>query len=165
MRSAYACPEKIVTNTINTNIVKISQSNTKNNLSKSNTAKKPLNSVPSAGVLNANESVGSHRKAPNSILNSGVSQFSCVEGEKDLSKSIIIQTPKQNENKIKAYNSKLNSNSFISPNKFQISESKEFLGKKRHLNRVYQNMIDHNLKSAAGKFFNIKQYKVITTCY
>lgn len=143
--SAYACPtEKIVTNTINTNTLKITQSNTKNSRSITNTNKKPLNSLPSAG---------SQSKALNPILNSGVSQFSCVEAEKDLNKSVIIQTPKQNENKNKAYNSKLNSSCFISPNKFQISESKEFLGKKRHLNKVYQNMIEHNLKSAAGNFY------------
>jgi len=151
MRSAYACPEKIITNTINTNVVKISQSNNKNNLSITNTSKKPLNSLPSAGNL-INDSVNSYKKALNPILNSGVSQFSCVEAEKDLSRSIIIQTPKQNENKRKAYNSKQNSNSFASPNKFQISESNEFLGRKRHLNKVYQNMIDHNLKSSAGNY-------------
>lgn len=91
-------------------------------------------------------------------MNSGVSQFSCIEAEKDMNKSIIIQTPKQNENKIKAYNSKQNSNSFVSPNKFQVSESKEFLGKKRHLNKVYQNMIEHNLKSAAGKIIWLLNY-------
>ncbi len=70
-------------------------------------------------------------------------------------KSLIIQTPKQNENKNISYNSKLNSNNnnntFFSTNKFQISESKEFLSKKRHLSKNYQNMIDNNLKSATGK--------------
>ncbi len=150
-RSGYACPEKTITNTINTNVVKILQSKTKNNLSLTNTSKKPLNSLLSVENLKEIDSIGSLSKGLNHILNSGVSQFNCVEAEKDLCRSVIIQTPKQNQNKNKPYDSKLNSNSFISPNKFQISESKEFLGKKRHLNRLYQNMIEHNLKSASGK--------------
>lgn len=147
MRSTYACPEKIITNTINTNVVKISQSNAKNSLTIKNSNKKHIN----------NNSIESNQRIVDAIKDSGVSQFNCNEMENNLNnKTIIIQTPKQNETKNKAYNSKFNSNNnnntFYSPNKFQMSESKDFLGKKRHLSKVYQNMIDNNLKSAAGKF-------------
>ena len=81
--------------------------------------------------------------------NNGVSQFNYNEIENNF-KNNIIQTPKKTNSKNYNMGSKLNSNNFCSPAKFQVCESNEFLGKKRHLSKVYQNMIDNNLKTAAG---------------
>lgn len=154
-------------NTINTNIIKTSQSNNQNShagsIINNNTNKKSNKNLNSNSIINpSGHTVRSNYKNAEASINNGVSQFNFNEGEMPTNiKPTCIQTPKQTEAKsLQVNNSKLNSSKFYSPNKFLTSESKDskdFLGKKRHLSKVYQNMIDNNLKNSGKlKFiFNI----------
>lgn len=142
MKQHIPYTEKLLSNT---NITNFSKSKAKNIPTRnSNTNQK--------SKIYKDNTVESKLKGLEPNTNNGVSQFICNETDKDFNKSIFIRTPNQNETKI-TYNSNNKNNIFISSNKFQMSDSKEFLGKKRHLSKVYQNMIDNNLKSVVGKNF------------
>lgn len=143
MKQLIPYNEKILSNS---NIANFSKSKVKNIPTRTNNTNQK-------SKICKEKTIESKLKELEQHMNNGVSQFICNEADKDFNKSIFIQTPNQNETKI-IYNSNNKNNIFISPNKFQMSDSKEFLGKKRHLSKVYQSMIDKNLKSIAGKNFN-----------
>ena len=84
-------------------------------------------------------------------FNKGVSQFSFNELE---SRKNFLMTPTQKQSDKNILRSNINlTNGFCSPNKSvnNCSNSKEFLGKKRQLPKVYQSIVDNNLKSDKRK--------------
>ncbi len=89
-------------------------------------------------------------KVPKDNSSKGVSQFNFneMEGRKNTLMTPINQ--KQQDKNILRSNVNI-TNGFGSPNKsVKSSNSKDLLGKKRQLSKVYQNIVDNSLKSGKG---------------
>jgi len=126
--------------------------NNSKNISAVNTNKNLVNSELEKSINIPFSAKSAKNKALKESFNKGVSQFNFNEMENRKNSLMTPTNEKLKDKNILKSNSNL-INGF-SPNKsVNCSNSKELLGKKRHLSKVYQNIVDNNLKSGKGNYF------------